>query len=297
MILDKLKIVDDSRTRNFFASTRDFSVNNSSGTVTTGMGVKVGTVQGTTKYSLYVSDSTAPSYFASDIGIGTTGPSGRIDINQTTAGGVTIQGQNAGAIFWKVVNPAGGANNGWNAANAVVYVGKDIGTSRSINASGTINASGADFAEWVDWSGAKPEMGSVVEYKGSYVVVSSPSTAAFVGNDNRGPENSILVAFAGQLPVLVRGVVHEGDLIVAVEDGTARAIPKASATFADAQRAVGTAWASSDDPGLKRVHVAVGIGLAGGMRDLERIHNLEQENARMKARLDKLEELLLSHEH
>lgn len=273
----------------------NFSVTNSSGTVTTGIGVKVGSVQGTSKYSLYVSDSNAPSYFASDIGIGTaSSPAGRVDINQTNAGSIAIQGQNSGSVFWKVVNPAGGANNAWNAANAVVYVGRDMATSRSINASGTINASGADFAEWVEWTGPKPEMGSVVEYKGSYVVVSSPSTAAFVGNDTRNSENSILVAFAGQLPVLVRGVVHEGDLIVAAQDGTARAISKASASLADTQRAIGTAWASSDDPGLKRVHVAVGIGLTAGAHDMERIRKLEHENAALKDRLDKIEKALES---
>jgi hypothetical protein len=270
-----------------------FSVINS-GTITTGIGVKVGTIQASSKYSFYASDSTAPSYFASDIGIGATSPSGRLDINQTTAGGTVVQGESSGTTFWKVVNPAGGSNSSWNAANAVVYVGRDLGTSRSINAAGTINASGADFAEWVEWEGDKPEMGSVVQYKGSYVVVSSPTTAAFVGNDVREPEHSILVAFAGQLPVLVRGVVHEGDLIVAADDGSARAVLKSAATLIDAQRAVGTAWASSDDSGLKRVRVAVGIGLAGGMRDSDRIRQLEQENATLKARLDKLEELFHS---
>jgi hypothetical protein len=192
----------------------------------------------------------------------------------------------------------------------------DTGTSRSINAAGTINASGADFAEWIEWNGEKPQMGSVVRYRGSYVVVSSPFTAAFVGNDTKDPEHSVLVAFAGQLPVLVRGIVHEGDLIVAGDDGVAVAISKNASTLKDAYRAVGTAWASSNDAGIKRVHVAVGIGLAGGLRDVaslqeqgskerEEIQKLQQENARIKAqaakenaelraRLDKIENLLIS---
>jgi hypothetical protein len=227
-----------------------------------------------------------------------------------------MQSKNAAGTFWKVLNPAGGATNTFNAANSVMYVGMDTGTSRSINAAGTINASGADFAEWIEWDGEKPQMGSVVHYRGSYVVVSSPFTAAFVGNDTKDPKHSILVAFAGQLPVLVRGVVHEGDLIVAGDDGVATAIPKSASTLKDAYKAVGTAWASSNDPGVKRVHVAVGIGLAGGLRDVaslqeqgskerEEIQKLQQENARIKAqaakenaelraRLDKIEKMLIS---
>ena len=247
-----------------------------------------------------------------NVGIGTTAPAGKLAINQPTAASIALQTENAGTAFWKVLNPGGGATNSWNAANAIEYIGKDTVTGRSINAAGTVNANGADFAEWVEWSGLKPQMGSVIQYRGSYVVVSSPFTAAFIGNDVRDSEHSILVAFAGQLPVLVRGLVHEGDLIIAGGDGTARAVPKAEATVADAQRAVGTAWASSNDSGLKRVHVAVGIGLMGGLRDIASLKNeneelkaeakkaeaerekLKQENAAIKARLDKIDSLLKS---
>ncbi len=176
----------------------------------------------------------------------------------------------------------------YNAANSVLYVG-------------------ADFAEWVDWSSdIKPEMGSIVFYKGGYVVVSSPFTAAFVGNDTKDPKHSILVAFAGQLPVLVRGVVHEGDLIVANGDGTGSTVSRDQVSLAVAKNAVGTAWAASNDAGLKRVNVAVGIGLGGnGARDIASIKakttklesenaRLKQENAAIKARLDKIERALNS---
>jgi hypothetical protein len=215
-------------------------------------------------------------------GIGTNSPGTLFDVNQVTAGAVAMQADNAGTAFWKVLNPAGGATNTWNAADAVQYIGKDAVTSRSINAAGTINASGADFAEWVDWTAEKkPEMGSVILYKGSYVVVSSPSTAAFVGNDIKDPAHAVIVAFAGQLPVLVRGQVREGDLIIANGDGTGRAVRRADVTVAMAAKAVGTAWASSDDPGLKRVNVAIGIGgSCGGGRE---IANIKAENQELKA--------------
>jgi hypothetical protein len=217
-----------------------------------------------------------------NVGIGTTNPNGKLDVNQTTAGSVAVQGQNAGTVYWKVVSPAGGITGGYNAADAVEYVAKDSVTGRSINAAGTINASGADFAEWVDWEGPIPAMGSIVMYRGVYVVVSSTQTAAFVGNDIKEPGHGMLVAFAGQLPVLVRGKVHEGDLIVANGDGTGRGVPRSSATMAEIQNAVGTSWASSSDLGLKRVNVAVGIGLAGGSLVDKKILRLETENVEMK---------------
>ena len=170
---------------------------------------------------------------------------------------------------------------------------------------GTINATGADFAEWVDWpSGEKPQMGSIVLYKGSYVVVSSPFTAAFIGNDVKDASQAILVAFAGQLPVLVKGAVREGDLILAHGDGTGEAINRNEITLAQAKRVVGTAWESSSDIGLKRVNVAVGIGLGGnGARDIASLQ-AEVANAKaaaskanaevlsLKARLEKIEKML-----
>ena len=223
----------------------------------------------------YAGVSTAPTnglIVQGNVGIGTTSPAAKLDVDQATAGSTAILGESGGTAFLKALNPAGGITNSYNSANAVLYVGSDSGTSRSINASGTVNSGGADFAEWVDWPGVdQPEMGSIVLFKGSYVVVSSPRTAAFVGNDTRDPHHAILVAFAGQLPVLVRGVVHEGDLIIANDNGTGSALPKDQVTLAQARKAVGTAWEASDDSGLKRVNVAVGIGLGGnGARELPR---------------------------
>jgi trimeric autotransporter adhesin len=49
-------------------------------TPTTGYGINIGNIYGTTKYSLYASDATAPSYFAGNVGIGTTTPNTQLDI-------------------------------------------------------------------------------------------------------------------------------------------------------------------------------------------------------------------------
>lgn len=231
-----------------------------------GYGVYIDVMDATNKWAVYSIDSGAASYLAGSVTIGPTG--------------------------------------GINSAAARLYVGADSGTGRSINMAGTMNASGADFAEWVEWrDGPKPEMGSVILYKGSYVVVSSEKNAAYIGNDKRDLSRSILVAFAGQLPVLIKGPVHVGDLVIGASDGTARAVAKKDATLEMAQRAVGSAWEASEDPGIKRVNVAVGIGMSGGgTRDLAALKELRHENAALskelsdlKSRLSQIENSLSIH--
>lgn len=162
--------------------------------------------------------------------------------------------------------------NGWNSANAMLYVAKDSGTNRSINAAGSVNASGADFAEWIPWSGVKPAVGSVITYKGSSYVVSSEATAAFVGNDKFG-ENAVLVTFAGQVPVRTTGVVGEGDLLVDNGDGTARAVPATQATMTDLARKVAIAQEASNDPGVKSVLGAVGTTSSSVGANLQQTSN------------------------
>jgi len=162
-----------------------------------------------------------------------------------------------------------GDNNTYNSAATVMYIGRANGTNRSINAAGSLNASGADYAEYIPWTGAKPDTGSVITYKGSAFVVSSADTAAFVGNDANGDENAILVTFAGQVPVKVTGAVSEGDILVDNGDGTAKAIPINTATAADYARRIGIAWESSIDPGVKLVLAAVGTSTSANLNNIQ----------------------------
>ena len=48
---------------------------------------------------------------------------------------------------------SGSINGAANGADAIIYMNKSSGTSRSINAAGTINASGADYAEYMTKAG------------------------------------------------------------------------------------------------------------------------------------------------
>ncbi|MGE3468161.1 MAG: tail fiber domain-containing protein, partial [Pyrinomonadaceae bacterium] len=55
-------------------------ITRSSGTITNGYGVYTGSVQATNKWSFYAADSTAPSYFAGKIGVGTTNPGTKLQV-------------------------------------------------------------------------------------------------------------------------------------------------------------------------------------------------------------------------
>ncbi len=57
-----------------------FSVTRPAGTITTGYGIHVGNVEATTKWSVYASDSTAPNYFAGNVGINSLSPGTKLDV-------------------------------------------------------------------------------------------------------------------------------------------------------------------------------------------------------------------------
>lgn len=151
-----------------------------------------------------------------------------------------------------------GATQGYNAAAAALYVGMDTGTGRSINVAGSISAPGADYAEWIEWKGAKPATGSIVSYRGSGYVVSSKDTAAFIGNDKFKDSDAILVTFAGQVPVRVTGAVNVGDILVANGDGTAKAVNPGQATIGQMLTKIAIAQEANSNPGVKLVNGSIG---------------------------------------
>ena len=131
-----------------------------------------------------------------------------------------------------------------------------------------------DYAEYIEKMTPSDEFqeGDVVgiyagkvshKTKGADQVMAISSTPIVVGNwpGRNETDNHALVAFLGQVPVNVKGVVHKGDFIVSSgeEDGTAVAISPSSVDSSVIDRIVGRSWESSDDAGIKRVNTLVGF--------------------------------------
>lgn len=95
------------------------------------------------------------------------------------------------------------------------------------------------------------------------------------------------VAFMGQVPVKVIGVVNSGDYIIPSgrEDGTGIAVSPEMMTVDEFARVVGRAWGSSDNESLKLVNVVVGLN-SGEITGI--IKKQQQENQDLKAQLNEL---------
>jgi hypothetical protein len=91
--------------------------------------------------------------------------------------------------------------SGENLTNAMLYLRKDSGTSRSINAAGTVNASGADYAEYERNGGLSIAKGDIVGFKPDGVLTLTFSEAvrfavkstdpSYVGGDTWGTEAQV----------------------------------------------------------------------------------------------------------
>ncbi len=116
------------------------------------------------------------------------------------------------------------------------------------------------------------------------------------------------VAFLGQVPVKVRGVVREGDFIIAsgLNDGVGIAVSEQDMTPEQFTQVLGRAWTASTVATVKYVKVAVGLNAKSTAEILSReeseIAQLKQqvgelrktnaEVATLKAKLDQIEQAL-----
>lgn len=133
-----------------------------------------------------------------------------------------------------------------------------------------------DYAEWlprVDPAEAM-SIGDVVGVNGGkvskkfsqaerfMVVSASPIVLGNMPNTKEGEKNSEKIAFMGQVPVKVRGVVHIGDYLLpsGEGDGLAIAVAPDKMKARDFKRIIGVAWEAADGSEFfKLINTAVGL--------------------------------------
>ena len=103
-----------------------------SGTITDAYGLYVDTIQGSNKWAVYATDATTPSFFAGNVGVGTTAPvggmsvmngnvgigtwspRGALEVKGTGSAQITINGASGGCLMFRDTD-----NSGWTECNAL----------------------------------------------------------------------------------------------------------------------------------------------------------------------------------
>ncbi len=172
----------------------------------------------------------------------------------------------------------------------------------------------ADFAEFLPRANPdeKLEPGDIVgvtqgrvsrDLTGAHHVQVVSTAPVVAGNMPQRDDEHLYeqVAFIGQAPVKVKGSVKAGDYIVASgkNDGLGIAVSPDNMTPEDFKMAVGQAWESSDEQGVKLINTAVGLAADDAYAYMkkqdqriasqdQRIVSLEQQLSAKMARLDRL---------
>jgi trimeric autotransporter adhesin len=152
------------------------SVSNALGTLANAYGFYAGTIAGTNKFSFYASDATAPSYFAGNVGIGTTTPNTQLDITGAfsqrgmAAPALSVAGQ--GRIYFDST-----ANKFKVSENNGAYIDLVGGGGGGITGSGTTGK----IPKWSSASALTDslvsESGTTVSVTGSLAIENSAGTA------------------------------------------------------------------------------------------------------------------------
>lgn len=188
-----------------------------------------------------------------------------------------------------------------------------VESSGSVFADGSFNGGGADYAEWLPQlsAGEAFSPGDVVgvfggrisrSTRGADQVLIVSTDPVLVGNSADAAERERadhqMVAFIGQVPVNVTGLVQSGDFIVASGrgDGTAIAVAPGRIRSEHLSRILGTAWESRGVERAGQVNVVVGVDREAAaervIAQLERAAEVRQaEVDELRDRLDMLEAL------
>jgi len=255
-----------------------------------------------------------------DVGVGISGPDCRLHVRDD------ISGSGIDKHLMRIVNAStasdakalaikvGISGDPTTANNFITFYNGSNDACGALEGDGsgglTLHSGGGDYAEWMARldSEEQIEPGDVVglfgdkvskRTEGADVLMVVSSRPIVLGNDPgedaRGAYERI--AFIGQVEVKVSGSVSPGDLIVGSgqEDGTAVAMAPEAMSPDQVDSVVGQALVASDEPGMKRVKVLVGLeqgerALSHRMSDLEEVNaSLLAQNAALTQRLASLE--------
>lgn len=203
--------------------------------------------------------------------------------NQTHAVAVAAKvTAEAVAIAVTIASAIASAGTKYNEAEDIVKLGAEIIYEAAllaidmVNIGVTYESGSGDYAEWLPRSDVDENItpGDIVGVYGGKISKStenadrimSVSVAPIVlGNmPEKGKEQNFeQVAFKGQVPVKVIGLVNKGDYIIPSgnEDGTGIAVAPELVTVDELQKTLGIAWQSSKNPLMKMIKVGVGLNL------------------------------------
>ena len=161
-----------------------FSMVGSSSNVTNGYGVYIGNVDGNSeKYSLYAADSSADSYFAGNVGIGTTTPSANLDIFESSSGDaakISNNGANGRTLFVK--NLGSNSKGVYIESGGSGSVGLTVDTSSGIAAyfDGSVGIGTSTPSQMLEVSGHVEAEGFIQsECEGGFQVINAGKPSSF----------------------------------------------------------------------------------------------------------------------
>lgn len=209
------------------------------------------------------------------------------------------------------------AGNPTTTNNFLTFQRADGSSVGSVEGNGTggvsFNTAGGDYAEWLPKEDESLDLppGTVVGLRGGRVSLATRDAEqvavvsgrpAVAGNDpgSEARDRHALVAFLGQVDVLVDGTIRAGDLLLPSgrDDGFARAVAPEDLEIDALADVLGRAWESIDGVGPHAVRALVGLLPAGTALDrawrllTERLDAAERRNADLLTRLERLEAAL-----
>lgn len=156
----------------------------------------------------------------------------------------------------------------------------------------TYESGSGDYAEWLEKQNPEETFapGDIVGVFGGKISrqtnnaeqIMSVSLSPIVLGNMPGKGKEIYfekVAFKGQVPVRVQGIIHKGDYIIpsGLNDGTGIAVEPDMMTMEEFAKVLGRAWESNPNNEVKIINAAVGLKLKDLVNSIKQKHYYNQE--------------------